>query len=438
MKRAIESILILVLLATSLWSEDAKISSASSDESDHSTKTRKELWEKKRIKKLESVVPEETSGIQKYLLWVEKRRVNLEYKGFYGEIANFPTGSGFAPQIRYWEPSMFGSPIDLQLTAAYSTRGYQRYTFRLGRILKLGTEALLGVGGSGGLSSFRGLSRRENDFFLYADILYFNYPQEDFFGVGPDSSEDDRTNFRMERVQLEGVMGVRLSQWAILALRAGYIDVNTGRGTDSRFPSVEELFNDEEAPGLDQQPDYVHISPSIVIDYRDQPGNPHSGGMYGFRFTRFDDQELEAFNFNRYTIDLRQYFSLGSVQRVLALWFLTSMDVADSGSRVPFYAMETLGGSETLRGFREFRFRDENRLYLSAEYRWEAAPAWEFALFYDAGKVFSDRSDFNLEDLEDNWGFGTRFKFHTGVFMRFDIARSNEGTRFYWKFSGVF
>ena len=55
------------------------------------------------------------------------------------------------------------------------------------------------------------------------------------------------------------------------------------------------------------------------------------------------------------------------------------------------------GGSHTLRGFRTFRFRGEKVLLLQAEYRWEAWPALEFALFADAGRAFGAGEDFALD-----------------------------------------
>ncbi len=155
--------------------------------------------------------------------------------------------------------------------------------------------------------------------------------------------------------------------------------------------------------------------------------------MLGVEYARFGDRDLDAFSFHRFSFDGRGYLPLGSPQRTLAARFYTTIDDPDDGQRVPFYYMETMGGSEFLRGFREFRFRDRNLLAMSAEYRWEGAPAWEMAFFFDAGKVFPDRADFDFEDLETSYGVGVRFKLPDAMFLRFDIGRSNEGTRFWLK-----
>jgi len=174
------------------------------------------------------------------------------------------------------------------------------------------------------------------------------------------------------------------------------------------------------------------------VDYRDVPGNPHKGTILGVAFSRFDDRKENKFDFNRFAFDGRGYLPLGSDQRILALRFFSSFDDPSRGSQVPFYLMETLGGSETLRGFHRSRFRDKNLMYLSGEYRWEGAPGLELALFYDTGKVFPDRSDFGFNNLEKSWGFGVRFKSSNSVFLRIDYGHSNEGDRIIIKFGPSF
>jgi hemolysin activation/secretion protein len=107
--------------------------------------------------------------------------------------------------------------------------------------------------------------------------------------------------------------------------------------------------------------------------------------------------------------------------------------------QVPFYLQETLGGDTALRGFRNFRFRDTNLLYLSAEYRWEVPPALEFAIFYDRGKVFADRADWDFTSLEKGFGIGIRAKTLDSLLLRLDFSRSREDTfRVSFKFSRSF
>ena len=62
--------------------------------------------------------------------------------------------------------------------------------------------------------------------------------------------------------------------------------------------------------------------------------------------------------------------------------------------------MPTLGGSTTLRGFSEFRFRDRNAFLINAEYRWEAFSGLDMALFGDWGDVATDVGRHRLQPAQ--------------------------------------
>jgi hypothetical protein len=98
----------------------------------------------------------------------------------------------------------------------------------------------------------------------------------------------------------------------------------------------------------------------------------------------------------------------------------------------------TLGGGQTLRTSRDYRFRDTHALWMNAEYRWEAFSALDMALFTDWGKVASRFSDLDFSDLEHAYGIGFRvIAAHTVVF-RLDLATGSEGFRTVIKYSRVF
>jgi outer membrane protein assembly factor BamA len=98
----------------------------------------------------------------------------------------------------------------------------------------------------------------------------------------------------------------------------------------------------------------------------------------------------------------------------------------------------TLGGSEDLRGFREYRFRDGNVVILNAEYRWEAFSGLDLATFIDAGQVAPKLTDVDFADMQKSYGFGFRFNTAKSVFLRMDIGFSNEGRQLFLKFNHAF
>ena len=101
--------------------------------------------------------------------------------------------------------------------------------------------------------------------------------------------------------------------------------------------------------------------------------------------------------------------------------------------------MPTLGGNDTLRGFRQYRFRGPNAILAQGEYRYEIWSGLDGALFYDAGKVANRRADLNFKDLETDYGFGFRFNTDNAIVFRVDAGfGSRDGKHLYIVFGGIF
>jgi outer membrane protein assembly factor BamA len=202
---------------------------------------------------------------------------------------------------------------------------------------------------------------------------------------------------------------------------------------------VERVFSPAEAPGLLLQPAFYHYTPFIEVDYRDYPGNARSGGFWRAGFGTWKDRDLNLFDFHRFDGETAHYFPIFDKKRVIAVHVGLSYVNNETGNFVPFYFLPYIGGSDTVRGFREFRFRDENILYMNAEYRWEAFSGLDMALFFDAGEVREDWQDIDLQDLKTSYGVGFRFNTYQNVFLRFDVAAGGrEGTRMFLKFGPAF
>ena len=98
----------------------------------------------------------------------------------------------------------------------------------------------------------------------------------------------------------------------------------------------------------------------------------------------------------------------------------------------------TLGGFNTLRGFRTLRFYDDNAAVVNAEYRWEICTGFDMAIFADAGEVFHRPSQFSLSNVKSDMGFGFRFNNQRNMVMRVDTGFSKEGFQVWVAFDKVF
>jgi hypothetical protein len=247
-----------------------------------------------------------------------------------------------------------------------------------------------------------------------------------YYGTGPDTSFDDQTSFGLSATQVDVTAGVRVTRWLTGTVGMAYANPDISDSSEtSRVPSTDDNFGEDEAPGITFQPEYVLAHVGMVIDTRDA-GNPRRGGFYQVQLRRFADREGGAYSFSDTRIDLQQFVPFWNKSRVLALRALAQHADGLGQAQVPFYLMPTLGGARTLRGYDRQRFRDRSLILFSAEYRYEVNPFLMGALFYDAGQVAPDWSNFRLRDFRDNYGVGLRFGYSNAVALRADVAFGGE------------
>ena len=403
--------------------------------------SRAEEWRERRRQKGQEIIPQKTSGVEKAFILMESGAVirqikAIRWKDLYPKFGQISPNSGTAVGLRYYKRTGVGLAVEGSATISFSS--YRQAQLSFGRFNQMAPNTLLGPNLFGAPFDFGDERPGKVKSYLYLDLRYRYYPQERFYGIGPDSSLEDRTTYLIEDGHYGAAAGYQFGRWVGVGARFAYLKVNTGPGTDDAFPTIGDLFDDSTAPGLARQPDFLRFDSVIFVNLMDTPGNPHKGVAVGFAYSRFDPRGGDDFAFDRLVLDARGYLPLGSKQRVLAVRAYASGARADSGSRVPFYLMDTLGGKETLRGFADLRFQDARLLYLSAEYRWEAAPAIEGVFFYDTGKVFPESKVFKFKHLEHNIGVGIRFKALNRVILRLDVGRGREGTLVHFQFGPSF
>ena len=403
--------------------------------------TRQELLREQREEKRAHVEPYKLNRVEEEMVRFDKAETptiaDRNLKGFYPRIAWPARGSGAALGFRYWQRDFWGR-IDAAGAAFYSWRRYQHYDVQLGLIPHVGRripqKSWRGDDVYELASTQPGFSRIP----FYMTLRYRYLPQEDFYGLGPDSELDNRTVYLQEEARFYLTTGYQLTSHFVWLFNGGYQHNEIGAGKSSTYPSTEEAFGDMTAPGLTNPPNYLRWGSQLFLDHRDEPGNTHQGFMVALAYARFDDRTEERFSFDRYGLDARAFIPLGSPQRVLALRSALLIDEADSGNVVPFFMQRSLGGSHTLRGFDSFRWRGSKVMLYQAEYRWEPLPFWDLDMFVDAGAVGGPVESLSFENLEVDWGFGTRFKTYRDIVVRFEIAFSNETTRYYVRGSTSF
>lgn len=381
--------------------------------------TRVEALEQQRAAKADRLQPYEPGRLEKGMLWVEEHKPLQKiapYNGFFGTygFTGRPTGAGigFGGGFRH---DLFDRGARVDLEAGFTFRNYQLFRADLSLPYLADDRIVLGVQAS-----------------------YRHQPQDDFFGIGPHSLKEDRVNFRADYREYQGRFILRPVRWLETGVRAGRLSSALGQGTDRRFPSIEERFTDETAPGLLEQPDFNYAEVLAAVDLRDQPDNARAGGYYAVTWKTFHDAELDEYSFREVDAVAQQFFPIFDKKRVIALQARLITAQPLDGHRVPFYLKPTIGGSTTVRGFTDYRLRDDTALFLNAEYRWEAFSGLDMALFSDWGSIGPDVHALG-HGLRQAYGIGFRFNTYRSVWMRIDIGTGvGEGVRYFFKFSKAF
>ena len=361
--------------------------------------TRAELLAREQAKKAQSLKPYEPSAAERLVTRATRGLVTLP-AGFYPAIGSIYSGGGFSAGPGY---RMFlGDRSFLDAKAMYSIRQY--------KLAEVSTT-------SPGLAAGRLTVRTR--------AAWLDATQVGFFGLGMDTSSDDRTNTRLKQTILGGDARLRAAGPLVLGGGIAYEDYNQQRGLGTR-PSVEDRFTPAQAPGLGDDPAFVHLTGSGGIDWRTSPGYSRRGGAYGVTYHAYRDRG-DTYNFNRVDAEVIQHLPILRETWVLSLRGRVQTTVGDTDV-VPYFLMPALGGGSTLRAYSTGRFRDRHALLLQAEWRWTPSRrAVDMALFYDAGKVTDKRSGLDLDGLKSNVGIGIRFHGPMTTPLRVELARGREG-----------
>ena len=363
--------------------------------------------------------PQEGGGfVDKAKRWADEHqileRLNGDVDGWYPRLGGMTRGGGFALGPGY---RMHVGNVLVDLSAGISTKTYKAADVNV-----------------------RWLQAFDERVEFWTSYRYEDFPQEDYFGRGSTSIKSQRTSYDFDSNEVSALGLFKPATWLRLGTEIGYMAPDIGEGSDPNYPSIEQVFTDVEAPGLLEQPSYLHTTFFADVDYRDERGRPRSGGFYHVAMGFWNDRSLQQYDFKRFDANLSQFVPLDPDKKHVVLGRVGLSYVNnETGSRVPFYFLPYIGGVDTIRSFHEFRFRDENALWLTAEYNLTLMKWVSVATFVDAGKVAADWQDIRLSGLKKGYGVGVRVHSNRQTFARVDLgAGGGEGWKLFLKLGPSF
>ncbi len=255
---------------------------------------------------------------------------------------------------------------------------------------------------------------------------YRNMSDERFFGIGPDTREDDETTFAHKRAIAELAIGRRLGDRVRTEVSFGYEHNIIGQGRGNAI-SVTDLLTEDQLPGLEEESSMGRIELAFDYDRTNRAFRPSAGMEIDLRGSVATDRD-DDFGFTTVSGDIQQYFHIVH-DRILVFRLAASFVDPISDRQVPFYSLSELGKAGSIRGFKRGRFRDFDMILGSVEYRYPVWRAMDALFFVDAGQV-SDNIDAN--DLQFTFGGGFRVWGEKGTFLRLEVGVSDDGVRFHF------
>ena len=243
--------------------------------------------------------------------------------------------------------------------------------------------------------------------------LYFYSFPSDFWGIGYEMGDNDDNKSDMKRwqAQAEAAFLFRVADNFYVGPMASY-DYVIGKHIER-----PELLN-----GMDHHTWNVGAGVSLVYDNRDNLTNPHRGiylnlkQMFRPRFMEND----YAFSTTKFRFDSYQQLGEGTV---LAEDFGANFNFGNPS----WGMMANLGGTSSMRGYYEGRYRDKHSLEATVELRQHVWKRNGIVVWAGAGTVFPKFSELRSNRILPNVGVGYRWEFKKNVNVRLDYGFGKSG-----------
>ena len=337
--------------------------------------------------------------------------------GVYPDFGHMISGSGWisaGPGYRHW---LFNDTAIADVSAVLSWRAYKIVQGRF-ELPNLAHDRLA-IGTQG----------------LWQDATQITY-----FGVGPDTTDDMRSEYRMKTTDVVGFATVRPARRFDITTRVGLLQSPTLAEPSGWFergnPPAQEVFPEDPVFVRGTQPDYLYGELTATVDTRRNRSHPTEGGVYRGTLASYSDRDGGAFTFRRYEAEGAHFIPLADRRVVLALHGWLASAQTDPGDIVPFYMMPALGDGSTLRSFTGYRFHDTNMLVVNVEARLALMTHVDLAGYVGAGNVAPRPSLLNLDKRE--YGLGLRIHSIKSTLLRLDATHGPEGWRIIFRQSDPF
>ena len=243
--------------------------------------------------------------------------------------------------------------------------------------------------------------------------LYFYSFPSDFWGIGYEMGDNDANKSDMKRWQAQAEVSFlfRVADNFYIGPMASY-DYVIGK----------HIERPELLQGMDQHTWNVGAGVSLVYDNRDNLTNPHRG-----IFLNINQMFRPGFMGNDYAFSTTA-FRFDAYQRLGKGTVLAEDIRANLNFGNPSWGMMAeLGGTHSMRGYYEGRYRDKHSLEATVELRQHVWKRNGIVVWVGAGTIFPKFSALRSKQVLPNAGVGYRWEFKKNVNVRLDYGFGKSG-----------
>jgi hypothetical protein len=361
-------------------------------------------------------------------------------------IVDVFTGRGLHPTIGTIVPES-GVAFGLALNNEWHIREAPHTRF---------TTSVEGRGSTEGFWAAGAVSHMQIDWYRVSDagsfrmpqvtvaVRHFELPTLPFFGLGNQSSPDDRSLFELTETEFPILVDFPVGYGLTLSAQANVLFAESD--PSSAFAS---RFSESTAPGI--RASTTHLVPGLAVTYR-SPDVLY--GVYGEGRVSYEAYQALAggsFSFDRVEARMAVHYGIDDppfvqggfpyVRRLLGssrFTFQGNLVISEprSHNSVPFYLQPTLGGGDInnenwLRSYTNYRFRAPTTMAFGVSYERRLIEPFGIFVFAQWGNVGEDVSELGFDSLKHSIGVGLTLRLGGKPVLEVSFAWGSEGTEGY-------
>ncbi len=256
----------------------------------------------------------------------------------------------------------------------------------------------------------RSTTRFRQDWLRIGIQAYFQSMPDKFWGIGYgyDSNDDNETSYKrlMSECKIDALVRIVPGLYVGPLMELSYIKGSTAHEDMLYLWQGESMRTFSYALGA-----------KICFDTRDNLTAPTRGVNLSLVQRYYGKWMANTYPFSSTELTASMYVPAWR-DCTLAMQYHTLLTYGDT----PWGMLASMGGSYTMRGYYEGRYRDKGEMDFTLELRQRVYRRVGVVAWGGVGSVFPRLSEMTLRHLLPNYGVGFRWEFKKNVNVRFDVG----------------